>query len=171
MWPDEYRDWGNASDAYQPFDACRRCEDLLQAGILETTEEQSEVNGNIRVIPTYRLSSLGLQLFRSDIQQKPGKIPMPGVCLADKLVLHKFDEFLPMQKFGQERMIGFKYTLEAVRPHAFLFDPANAPLKLPALQQKSPALFAPEISTARIFNGGKDGELDSSLRYGKYVNQ
>lgn len=172
VWKDELAGWAPGSYNLESFDAhCERCEDLLQAGVLEKTEQQSELNGNTRIVPTYNLSPLGLQLYRADIRQKPMRVPMPGICLADKLVLHKFNEFQPMQKFGLDRMVGFKYTLEAVKPHPFLFDPANAPLKLPKPVQQRPALLPPAISTVRIFPGEKDGELDSSLRYGKYVNQ
>jgi hypothetical protein len=168
------------------YATCDNCADLAQAGLV--SQEGSR----------YELTELGRSAYREKIydpdsvtESESAKAlrqkvlttahfdpngPIPGFCFADKVVVHQVIDALPPLTMGGTRFQSVKFTVEAVNPSPFMFDPDFKLLHLPQPQQPAkpgdPVLYPPEIVTQRKSLVNTDpGMLDGSFRYGAWVNQ
>lgn len=171
---------------------CNRCEDLRAAGLLKKwTGELRDENGDKRVAVQYELTEEGRALYHADIRDygvsgsaqphcrlgdtMTGKTPAyerkPGLCFAKQMKFYKVEARLKPMQFGGNSVQGFKYVAQAVEPQPFIFDP-RAKALLPMVPARgTPALYPPVTTALVLYPGGKDGELDGSIRYGKWINE
>lgn len=176
------------------FAVCKDCEKLVQDGLLSRTDYDGTTDGRTRTFARYELTNLGQSTYREEIRNLDVLSPtgsgatgnaasspaidsddsIPGFCFADKVVLHEVVDALPPMGMGASRFISVKYTVEAVNPSPFLFDPRLKLLNLQAPKQGTPALYPPQITTLRTslrFDPSNPGELDPTFRYGRWVNE
>lgn len=175
---------------------CNRCEDLAQAGLLiKSHGSRIDESGIPQTTVRYELSDEGSALYHEDIDDREitdskqplcplgetmtGKTPdndrRPGLCFAEGMVFHAVTERLKPTKFGMNKVIGFRYVARAEAPAPFIFDPRVKALlpMVPAKPEKEgePALYPPVTTALVMFPGEQDGELDGSIRYGKWLNE
>lgn len=186
-------EWKNHIGNYGTCEAirCNRCEDLLQAGLLSKTQgSQLDADGVQRATVRYELTTEGRALYHEDINDRAvvssgqpmcqlgesmtGKTPdntrTPGLCFARAMTFHKVEERLKPMKMGAERMMSFTYVAQAVDPQPFIFDERAKALLKAVPQPGNPALYPAVMTTLVLAPGGKEGYLDSGLRYGKWIN-
>jgi hypothetical protein len=174
---------------------CNRCEDLVQAGLLnKSTGTMLDESGLEKTTVRYELTTDGVLLYHHDInnydalgsgqpvcrpgERMTGKTPeneyRPGLCFAKRKVFHAVVDRLKPINFGGNKAMSFKYVAAAVEPEPFLFDP-RAKALLPSVPGKpengQPALYPPVLTSLVVYPGGQDGDLDGGLRYGKWVNE
>ncbi len=151
---------------------CRHCAELAELGILEVRKYEEEKGGGLYIGKDYMLTDLGHPLYRDNIYDG-ARENFPGVCFAEREAVHVY-EYQPPLMISGVKHIGMKLQIEAVQPHALLFDERITSVGLKPLPKREDsqlqARFPAFVTTARLIPGAV-GELDSSFRYGKYVNE
>jgi len=169
---------------------CRDCDALVDAGLLSRTAYEAQ--GDSRAGVVYQLTELGRPLYRDEVRDLDGqsagarawrdkqasqaatnpfaRAHEPGLCFADKVVLHEISEALPPMQLSATRYISIKYVVEAVNPSPLMGAPAFRSLKLPLPAPDVPALYEPQIVTyTKSLITSDEGSLDPGFRYGKWA--
>ncbi|WP_320151110.1 hypothetical protein [uncultured Tolumonas sp.] len=147
---------------------CLNCGKLFKAGMLEKTYPHDFNDPHDYVI---NITDLGLNFYTNAI---PGRTPdneLSGFCFGDAK-LDKVVAALPMEQFMGQSAISIKFKMKVENPDPFLLLPESKELGYPYLPLKALDGTSDHVETTTVkLKNNEFLELDSSLRYGEWLNE